>query len=373
MDETDTHNQLHWVMLGDTSRYVFLHWLIPTISLPSNLRERTIEVKYSIRFSVHTNEDEVEIETPYIFPNTYISFPPISDNFDDTDYPWNSGSCIAIFEEFPYGKMDIQTQYQSLSKKFRTVVVVLMALPRHTASTDLDSPEEALEQVRQQYTANGTNHILAQNHKDMVSVLHWHPNSVVHWKAQIKDDVDKFRQYIDWFEDFYKDFLENDLPEDFNIGKIDRLLSYDTVKKCHKSSIWDCFSEATCKMLFPPNYNSGIYKSLEVYQGCFVEVDSLVIWNTEQDLDSLRAVLRQEFGIILQKSERENSFREKTLLPEKFTKKDYESLANRPGVKSDGVIFEFRNIIDTFVNSDVKRILKTALYNKYSKIKEMLS
>ena len=358
-----------WVFLGDSSRQTFLSWLIPGMDFHPGKTD-LIWVCYATCTSVSRSDQEWIIHTPMVLPQMVLCFPPLDMIWTDLDLPEKAR--WAVLEEFPFRKQSSIELIHQMEEMNREVLVVLMDLPRHQASTDLLAPGVDIARAVQAYQSDHMEVYKMKPAARLWGLLHWRRSLYDVWYRKMREDLEQLDQRIEElpidYEFIIEDWMEKNGP--LNTGELDSLLSYRTVKREKAESIWDCYASVIRRFLFPAAGQGPMDAVEELYIDCLN--NPLVFWSANEDGKNLLTELKNLFEKLLDEQERKYHYRTKTKISGQLDENGYLKLAVRNGQNGTALNAAFRSNMEKFLREDVFNCMKTRLCNRYSKLENMV-
>ena len=358
-----------WVFLGDGSRQTLLSWLIPGKELHPGKTD-LIWVCYANRVSVSRSEQGWIIRTPMVLPQMVLCFPPLDMIWTDLDLPENTR--YAVLEEFPFRKQSSIELVRQLEEMNHEVLVVLMDLPRHQASTDLLAPGVDLARAVQAYQSDYMEVYKMEPSSRLWGMLHWRRPLYGVWYQKMREELEQFSQRIEELSIDYEFLIVDWMKKDslLDTESLDRIFSYQTAQRENEATLWDCYASAARRFLFPATGQGDLNTVEKLYMDCLN--NPLVFWSTDEDRINLRIELKKLFEKLLDEQERKYHYRTKTKIVGQLDKASYNQLTVRNGQNGIALNAIFRGIIEEYLRHDVFICMKTRLCNRYGKLENMV-
>lgn len=360
-----------WVIVGDNSRRVLLQWLLAgAAGLPEE--GVLIWIRYGSHLSVSRQNGQWLIETPGILPQTTLCLPP-SGSGTAPPFTVSRETRYAVLEGFPFLKQTSLDLVQQLEQQGKEVLVVLLDLPRHQASTDLTVPGEDLAQVYQSYQANHYAVSVLQSAADLPLVLHWRQPLIDRWSKKARGYLRELESRISEIPYDYawivEDWGEQNGP--LQDQYLDRLFSYQMARRETGPTLWDRFASTACRALFPKSGSGPLAPVADLYRSCLD--NPLVFWTVEDDISILMKSLLDQFEAMLTKEQRSGRYRSRTELPPDLDEAAFDSMVALHGDSGTALNAVFRRIIETFLQKDAEICLQKQLEIRYQQLKGMTS
>lgn len=348
-----------WIFLGDYSRYVFLNWLTG-MAQAGETGGLSIWVQYGEAVSIRQQNSSWWITSPLVIPGMTLLLPSSEEEL--SQFQLQKRTRFALFEEFPYGKQSTHLTRQLLRQNYEgsSVLVVLMDIPCRQGSTDLLQPGEDLHVQYEEYR-KCENVCVASGARDVLRVLHWEEDLEQTWRRQANLDLEHLQSLIEDVEYDYQmlqlDFVESILSEQ----TMDRICSFQSVRRSRQSSIWKGYTKAALRQMFPASGSGGLYPVVELYKD-ILSAFSPILWDFDRDSLELLKTMKGEMETVLSAPE----LSEVKLNPQ--TEDAYYQAVSE--YKLNGT---FRKRLEHFVDQAVLDILKQHLQLRYNQLEEALS
>ena len=268
--------QYDWLFCGDTSRYIFLDWLMQERH-ESAMEQEDIEVVFSADAGRGiTQEGLLRIGTNRILPGQRIFIPCRGDILPaDAKTAYRHFAC---FETQPFCREDtsrfLQDEEDTLMEK--SYVLVLMAPERAHLRTDRDTPETALSKAKAVYEENRIPVLVLRQKTDMLQLISWRDDSISHEIRQIGEWCRQDREYLHQnFESSFRraeDSLKDQENGVLSIKKKDSYTSYALSLKRYiqqypwRGDLWKIYRWAASCAFFDEKRKGGIQAILECYE-----------------------------------------------------------------------------------------------------------
>ena len=392
MNLTEQELSFNTVFLGDgISQYLVLQWIMGE-AFSDNMRENPVGVYYGPQLSIKEWNGIYWAASERVLPGVNILVPR---NMEDIIQPKINVSTVSrylIFEADTYGKDSTYHMLKQISENCQSqseaaALVVLLDLNRRQGSTDLSLPGEDIETAQREFSRRDVPVKVVHedsgpegyypkgpslNPYDMMKIQNWYEPWDDMWLRRIEKNFNTLAERIKLLEDDYRLGLELiDLTSEAGgiLGPIsmEHICSFETVKKFKKPKIWDNYTSALEKRLFPLNNGEGLNVAAEIYEEILKEM-GISAWDTSSDRKKFINLVHFDFYDFMSKKNQSK----KDFFPQ--TEENYRLFTLADTKSPDWQInINFPKAAAEFVNIRVLQLLKQRLENRKQQLGRALS
>lgn len=379
MDDTEQRYLPDWVILGDSSRTVFLGWLLLGKQLTAG-ESSVIWVRDGEVLSILQQAGQWIVETPALLPGMTLCLPPAGEAVPSLE---TSGRTrYAVVEAFPFRKQSNIDLIQRLEGRNlasrdqkilnREVLVVLMDLPRHQGSTDLVPPGEDLSQALAAYRAEGLDVFSLRDTSALRRMLHWHRPMYDVWVKRAHSYLSELQGRISGLSADYSFLAEDweDVGGLLDPQTMDCLFSYQSAKRGKSGNLWNRYAAAANRALFPSAGQSPLAPVEALYRSCLD--NPLVFWSVDADAADFMADLRSLFQKSLDQVESAGDYRRKTRFSGQLDEDSYLDLVARSKNQGTALNAVFSQWLNNYLSKDIKNCLQERLRQRCRQLEEMV-
>lgn len=350
-----------WIFLGEKARLELLRWLLPEAVAP-DWGESLVWVEYGSSSAIRRGLDDFwQVQSSCLLPGMTALVAATAEQVAAVGKKRETR--VGVLEEFPFGRQSTYETLRTIHQEdpVREVLVVLLDLPLLGGSTDLDAPEDQLEEQYQAYRKE-EEAVILYGAGDLPGLLAWRQDTLLGQRRMALQELTDMQELIRVIRYDYEYMVLDDLQETLLApAQLERICSFHTAKRGLAYCVWVAYQRKAEAVFFPPSDAGGFTEPVAKLYRSTLRVLPPAFWDIDKDCDLLAKKLRQAWRAWM----RQPKWEHLQLSPD--TEADYEKLVAESGINA-----AFLKRLMEFVNEEALRVLEEYLQCRYNGIKEVL-